>query len=165
MKIALACDHAGFNALKELQEYLESLGYSCINFGPNALNPSDDYPDFVLPAARSVAKGECERGIIIGGTGEGEAMSANRIAGVRCTVFYAPAVPKAAVDAEGNISHDPYEIIKLSRQHNDANMLSLAARFMSLNDMQRAVKLWLETDFSGNTHHARRNAKLDREVG
>lgn len=165
MKIALACDHSGYEALQDIKIFLQSLGHETKNFGPVSLNPSDDYPDFILPAAKAVASGECQKGIIIGGSGQGEAMSANRINGVRCAVFYATAVPRRAVDVEGNTSHDPYEIIKLSRLHNDANMLSLAARFLSNNEIHQAIKVWLETDFSGNTHHARRNAKLDREAG
>ncbi len=163
MNIALATDHAGFEQLKELQARLESLGHGCKNFGPTKLDPADDYPDFITPAAKAVASGECERGIILGGSGQGEAMAANRIRGVRCAVFYGPAVPKGIVDAEGATSHDPYEIIRLSREHNDANMLSLAARFLSLNEMKQAVDLWLATPFSNEERHSRRIAKLDKE--
>jgi ribose 5-phosphate isomerase B len=161
MTIALATDHTGLAQLSELQDYLETLGYDCKNFGPESLNPRDDYPDYIIPAAKSVAAGDCSRGIILGGSGQGEAMAANRIKGIRCSVFYGPAVAKKVVDAEGRTSHNPYEIIKLSRQHNDANMLSLAARFVSLDDMKAVVKLWLETDFSQDERHIRRNGKLD----
>lgn len=161
MNIALASDHAGYQQLKELQAYLESIGHNCRNFGPSSLNPDDDYPDFVLPAAKAVAKGEVERGIILGGSGQGEAMAANRVRGVRCAVFYGPAVPRKVVDAEGRVSHDPYEIVRLSRQHNDANMLSLAARFVTLKDMRNVIKLWLETPFGNEPRHIRRNLKLD----
>lgn len=160
MKIALATDHAGFEQLKELQVYLESLGHTCSNFGPDSYVKDDDYPDFIKPAAEAVAGGKCEKGVIIGGSGQGEAMAANRTNGVRCAVFYGPAVAKAAVDAEGHINHDPYEIIRLSRQHNDANVLSIAARFLTLNEIKFAVKLWLETPFSGEERHARRIEKL-----
>jgi ribose 5-phosphate isomerase B len=161
MTIALASDHAGFEQLKELQTYLESLGHTCQNFGPTRLDPGDDYPDFILPAAKAVAEGKCEKGVILGVSGQGEAMTANRIKGVRCTVFYGPAVPKQAVDASGRVSHDPYEIIRLSREHNDANMLSLAARFVSLENMKQIIKLWLETAFSNEERHIRRIKKLD----
>lgn len=163
MNIALASDHAGYQQLKELQAYLESIGHNCRNFGPSSLNPDDDYPDFVLPAAKAVAKGEVERGIILGGSGQGEAMAANRVRGVRCAVFYGPAVPRKVVDAEGRVSHDPYEIVRLSRQHNDANMLSLAARFVTLKDMRNVIKLWLETSFGDEPRHIRRNLKLDSQ--
>jgi len=162
MNIALASDHAGFEQLKELQIYLESLGHSCRNFGPQSLSPGDDYPDFVLPAAKAVASHECQMGIILGGSGQGEAMAANRLKGVRCVVFYGPAVPRKVVDVEGRVSHDPYEIARLSRQHNDANMLSLAARFVALEDMKSVIKLWLGTPFSGEPRHAQRNTKLDK---
>lgn len=163
MKIALATDHAGFEQLKALQNYLESLGNECHNFGPESFDPTDDYPDFIRPAAEAVAAGEYERGIILGGSGQGEAMSANRITGVRCAVFYGPVVPLRVVDAEGHESRDPYEIIRLSREHNDANILSLAARFVTLEDMKHVIKLWLETAFAGNERHKRRIAKIDGE--
>lgn len=162
MKIALATDHAGFEKLKEIEYYLESLGHECRNFGPVKFNPKDDYPDFIIPAAQTVAAGGYERGIIMGGSGEGEAIAANRVQGVRCALYYGPSVAKTAVDAEGHVNHDPLEIIRLSRQHNDSNMLSLAARFLSLDEMKQAVKLWLETPFGGEENHKRRISKLDK---
>jgi ribose 5-phosphate isomerase B len=164
MNIALATDHAGFEQLKELASYLESLGHSCQSFGPETFVADDDYPDFIKPAAESVARGECERGIILGGSGQGEAMAANRIKGVRCAVFYGPAVPLRIVDASGRESRDPYEIIRLSREHNDANMLSIAARFVSLADMKHVIKVWLEAAFSNEERHKRRLKKLDGGV-
>lgn len=160
MKLALSTDHAGYEQLKQLQDYLEELGYACQNFGPTALNHNDDYPDFIFPAAEAVASGVCERGIIMGGSGQGEAMAANRIKGVRCAVYYGPVVSRGIVDAAGTISHNPLEIARLSRIHNDANMLSLAARFLNVEDMKRVAKLWLETDFSGEERHRRRIEKL-----
>jgi ribose 5-phosphate isomerase B len=164
MNIALATDHAGFEQLRELKEYLEDLGHECRDFGPAALNPDDDYPDFIRPAAQAVAARDCEMGIILGGSGQGEAMAANRLNGIRCAVFYGPAVAKGIVDVSGRVSHDPYEVIKLSREHNDANMLSLAARFVSLEEMKQAIKLWLETPFSEEARHKRRIKKLDEEA-
>lgn len=161
MKIALATDHAGFEQLKELRLYLESTGHECLNFGPNTFKPDDDYPDFILPAAKAVAEGQCQLGIIMGGSGQGEAMAANRVRGVRCAVFYGPAVPRKVVDATGRTSHDPLEILKLSRQHNDANMLSLAARFLTLADMKQAIEVWLASDFSQDERHQRRINKLE----
>lgn len=163
MHIALASDHAGFEQLKQLQSFLESSGHSCQNFGPEEFNPDDDYPDFIRPAAEAVGRGECERGIILGGSGQGEAMVANRVAGVRCAVFYGPAVPLRVIDAEGHESRDPYEIIRLSREHNDANMLSLAARFVSFDEMNHVVKLWLEVEFPKEEKHSRRIAKMDKK--
>ena len=162
MKIALAADHAGFEKLKGLGFYLESLGHQCQNFGPPSFKPGDDYPDFVLPAARAVSSGEYQKAIIMGGDGEGETMAANRIKGVRCALYYGPAVPKSPVDATSRVSHDPLEIVRLSRKHNDANVLSLAARFLSINEMKQVVKLWLETPFSDDERHTRRIAKLDK---
>lgn len=161
MKIALTTDHAGFEPVQALKGFLESLGHECHDFGPQALDMDDDYPDFMFPAAQAVADGSCERAIILGGSGQGEAMAANRIKGVRCALFYSPAVAKVAVDAEGNQSDDPYEILKLSRQHNDANVLSLSGRFLTLDEMKQAITVWLATEFSGLERHSRRVKKLD----
>src|ERR1051326_4396987 len=161
MTIALATDHTGFENLKQLQQYLESLGHTCQNFGPESFVADDDYPDFVRPAAEAVAKGDCQMGVIIGGSGQGEAIVANRVRGVRCAVFYGPEPPLGPVDAEGNNSSDPFEAVVLSRKHNDANMLSLAARFVSVENMKKAVKLWLDTPFSNQERHIRRIKKID----
>jgi ribose 5-phosphate isomerase B len=162
MKIALATDHAGFEQTKDLKKYLESLGHSCVDFGPETLNISDDYPDFIFKAAEAVANGDCERGVIMGSSGQGEAMAANRFKGVRCALFYGPAVVGRIIDVNGRVSSSPYEIVKLSREHNNANMLSLAARFVGLKDIKLVVKLWLETPFSEEPRHVRRLDKLDR---
>lgn len=161
MKIAVTTDHAGFEQLKQLKGFLEAAGHECVDFGPVVFNADDDYPRLIRPAARAVASGECEMGIIMGGSGQGEAMAANRIKGVRCTVYYGPAQPTQAIDAEGTSAKDDMEIIRLSRQHNNANMLSLAARFLSPEQMQAAVTLWLATPFEGVERHARRAAQLD----
>lgn len=164
MKIALAADHTGFEQLKELQEYLESIGHSCQNMGPKSLNNDDDFPDFIKPAAKAVAEGQFERGIIMGGSGQGEAITANRLKGIRCALFYGTAVAKRAVDAEGHRTFDPYEIVKLSREHNDSNMLSIGVRFVNLMEIQQAVKVWLETPFSGVERHTRRIQEIDRNL-
>lgn len=162
MKIALATDHTGFEQLKDLQEYLESIGHECINFGPKSLNINDDYPDYIFQAAEAVANGTCEKGIVLGGDGEGEAMAANRFRGIRCGVFYGPAVVGRIIDVNGRVSSSPYEIVRLTRTHNNANMLSIAARFVSVEDMKQVVKLWLDTTFNGEPRHVRRIDKLDR---
>jgi ribose 5-phosphate isomerase B len=162
MKIALASDHTGFEQLADLQEFLESLGHECANFGPQTLEVNDDYPDYMFKAAEAVAKGICQKGIVLGGDGQGEAMVANRLKGVRCGVFYGPAVTGKAVDISGRIANSPYEIVRLTRLHNDANMLSIGARFVALKEMKDVIKLWLETDFSGQARHIRRIDKLDR---
>jgi ribose 5-phosphate isomerase B len=161
MTIAITTDHAGFEALKELKSYLSELGHSYTDFGPSSFRLGDDYPDYIYPAASAVAKGQCEMGIILGGSGQGEAMAANRIKGVRCALFYGPAVAKAAVDAEGDQSTDPYEILKLSREHNHANVLSLAARFLNMDEMKQAISVWLGTDYNQEERHVRRVSKLD----
>lgn len=161
MKLAITTDHAGYEALKELKVFLESLGHECVDYGPTEFDGEDDYPDFMFPAARAVASGECERGVIMGGSGQGEAMAANRIPGVRAALFYGPVTAKVPIDAEGTMSDDPYEIVKLSRQHNDANVLSLSGRFLTLDEMKTALRIWFETPFSGVERHVRRIYKLD----
>ena len=161
MNIALAADHAGFEQLKGLQAWLEQQGHVCANFGPSTLDSSDDYPDFIIPAAAAVGGGKFERGIIIGGSGQGEAIAANRVKGVRCAVVYGPAVAKNIVEAGGRVSHDPYEIVRLSRTHNDANMLSLAARFLELEQMKTIIEIWFKTPFSQDERHQRRIKKID----
>lgn len=161
MKIAVATDHAGFETLKALKSYLVSKGHEILDFGPKTFEPDDDYPDLILPAARAVANGEAERGIIMGSSGQGEAMVANRVKGVRCALYYGPASPPGAVDADGKTAEDELELLRLSREHNNANMLSLAARFLSQTEIEHAVSIWLEAPFTGVERHARRVKKLD----
>ena len=161
MKIAVTTDHAGFEALKHLKTYIEVLGHEVEDFGPQEFDENDDYPDFIYPAANAVANGECEMGIIMGGSGQGEAIVANRVKGVRCALFYGLAIAKQSIDAEGTMSQDPYEIVKLSRQHNNSNVLSLSGRFLDLEEMKQAIKIWLETPFSDADRHKRRIDKID----
>lgn len=161
MKIALSTDHAGFEKLKQLKEFLSSAGHECVNYGPKSFDSDDDYPDFIRPAAEAVSNGECEVGIIFGGSGQGEAMTANRVAGVRCAVYYGTAKAAEALDVSGHSAADEYEILRLSRQHNNANMLSLAGRFLSNENIELAVSIWLNTPFSEDERHIRRIAKID----
>lgn len=160
MKIALATDHAGYEQLKEIKSYLESLGHQCQDYGPKQYDPDDDYPDFIFPAAKVVATGQCDFGIILGRSGQGEAMAANRIKNVRCAVYYGTALPIEAVDDSGEKSDDPYEIVRRSRLHNNANMLSLAAVYVNPQEMKKVITMWLQTPFDGG-RHARRLANLD----
>lgn len=164
MKIALSTDHAGFESLKALKEFLVSRGHEVLDFGPKAFEPDDDYPDLILPAAQAVANGEAERGIIMGSSGQGEAMIANRVKGVRCALYYGPATAPGAVDADGKTAEDEFEILRLSREHNNANMLSLAARFLSPAEIENAVSIWLGAPFPAVERHARRVQKLDELI-
>ena len=145
MKIVVATDHAGFLMKEEIKKFLIAEGHEVIDVGAEELQSGDDYPDFIRPASQKVASGEAERGVIFGGSGQGEAMVANRVKGVRTTVYYGGTT----------------DIIKLSREHNDANILSLGARFLSGDDAKHVVKMWLETNFSGDERHAQRIAKID----
>jgi ribose 5-phosphate isomerase B len=144
MKIVLASDHAGYELKEVLKTHLVSLGHEVEDVGANTLDPTDDYPNFIVPAAHMVADGVCERGIILGGSGQGEAMAANRVMGVRAAVYYG----------------EPSDIVRLSREHNDANILSLGARFLAQEEALRAVDAWLAAPFSGDERHARRIQKL-----
>lgn len=161
MKIALSTDHAGYEELKRLKQFLQNQGHECVDYGPKSLDPDDDYPDYIAQAAQAVARGDCECGIIFGGSGQGEAMAANRVKGVRCAVFYSPAVTTKPVDVGGTLSDDPYEILKLSRLHNHANMLSLSGRFLNEEQIHHAAEVWLATPFSDEARHVRRVKKLD----
>jgi len=145
MKIALATDHAGFELKETLKAYLSEAGHEVMDCGAMALDPNDDYPDFIRVAAEKVASGEVECGIILGGSGQGEAIAANRVPGVRAVVYYG----------------EPTDILRLSREHNDANVLSLGARFLATDEAKQAVTTWLATPFSGDERHMRRIAKLD----
>ena len=136
MKISLGTDHAGFRLKEKVKELLHSLGHEVVDFGTFSEEPVD-YPLFVRPAAEAVAKGECERGVVFGGSGNGEAMTANKVRGVRCALCWSE------------------ESARLSRQHNDANVLSLGERMIPEELALRIVRVWLTTDFEGGRHTAR----------
>lgn len=164
--VFIASDHAGFALKHALISHIETLGYEAVDMGPLTLDPADDYPDFVTPLAQKVAAeirengDSAARGIVIGGTGQGEAMCANRVPGVRTAVFYGPARGVTALDSEGSHSEDGYDIVRLPRRHNDANVLSIAARFVSGEEADNAVRIFLDTAFSGEERHVRRLAKF-----
>lgn len=161
MKIYLATDHAGFELKEKVKKFLQDQGYDVFDCGALSFDKEDDYPDFISKAAEAVSQDpQNSKGIIFGGSGQGEAMVANKYKNVRCAVFYRPAVPPQAADASGRMSSDPFEIIRLSREHNDANVLSLSARFLKEEDVLKAVKLWLETPFPSEERHQRRVEKI-----
>lgn len=161
MKIFLATDHAGFELKEKVKKFLQGQGYDVTDCGALSFDKEDDYPDFISQAAEAVSKNpQNSRGIIFGGSGQGEAIVANKYKNVRAVVFYTPAIPAQAADATGRQSSDPFEIIRLSREHNDANILSLSARFLEEEDALKAVKLWLETPFPAEERHKRRVEKI-----
>ncbi len=161
MKIYIGSDHAGYELKEKLKEYLSGLSYEVEDKGAFKFDAEDDYPDFIRPVAEAVAIDTESKGIILGGSGFGEAMCANRVKGARSLVFYGPMLPKSDIDAEGKKSSDPYEIIKLSRMHNNANIISFGSRFITEEEAKIAVKAFLETKFSGSERHLRRIKKLD----
>ncbi|MEK7135603.1 MAG: RpiB/LacA/LacB family sugar-phosphate isomerase [Patescibacteria group bacterium] len=160
MKIYIAADHAGFALKNALTEHIRTLGYEVEDMGALSLDKDDDYPDFMMPLAKRVADEVSARGIIVGGSGQGEAMCCNRVKGVRAAVFYGPMRVTAALDIEGGHSEDGYDAVRLPRRHNDANVLSIGARFVSGDEADEAVRIFLETPFSGSARHARRLAKF-----
>lgn len=153
-RIHIGSDHAGFELKEELKSFLETLQYEVIDHGAYEYDEDDDYPDFIYPVAESVAIDSQSFGIVIGGSGQGEAICANRIKGIRATVFNGQYEPLDGREV-------PNEIV-LSREHNDANILSLGARFISIAEAKEAVELWLETDFSGEDRHVRRIQKIEK---
>jgi len=136
MKISLGSDHAGLLYKEKVKELLTSLGHEVKDFGTSSEEPVD-YPLFIRPAAEAVARGECERGIVFGGSGNGEAMAANKVRGVRCALCWNE------------------ESARLSRKHNDANVLSLGERMVPEDLALNIVRIWLETGFDGGRHEPR----------
>lgn len=160
MKIFLASDHAGFDLKEKVKTYLQNKGYEIEDCGAYELNIDDDYPDFIGKASEGVSKNPQSRGIIFGGSGQAEAMVANKFPNVRCALFYAPSVPVLPADITGRISTDPFEMIRLTREHNDANMLSLGARFLKEEEVFKIVNMWIGTPFSNDARHVRRLDKI-----
>ncbi len=149
MKIYLASDHAGFELKEELISFVKRLDFDVIDCGAYKLNLEDDYPEFIKKAAIEVSKDPINsKAIIIGGTGQGEDMVADKFENVRSAEYYG-----------GNL-----DIILLSREHNDSNILSLGARFLTTEEAKEAVRLWLQTPFSGEERHIRRIADINNKI-
>ena len=146
MKIYFASDHAGYELKTSLIEYVKSLGYEVEDVGPYQYDVNDDYPITIEPLAKKLLREDNNVGIIIGGSGQGEAIVANRHIGIRATEYYG-----------GNL-----DIVRLVRQHNDSNVLSLGARFVSESEAKEAVKLFLTTPFSNDERHIRRINEIDK---
>lgn len=136
MKIALGSDHAGFRYKEAIKSHLLALGHEVVDYGTHSEEPVD-YPLFIRPAAQAVARGECERAIVLGGSGNGEAMVANKVKGVRCALCWS------------------LETARLGRQHNDANALSIGERTIPLTTALEIVDVWLTTPFEGGRHQQR----------
>ncbi len=144
IRIVLATDHAGFELKESVKKYLLDLNYDVKDFGAFEYESTDDYPDFINPAAKFISENNNTMGIIFGGSGQGEAMAANRFKGVRAAVFYG----------------GPDQIIELSRLHNNANVLSFGSRFIEPEHAIDLIAKWLSIEFEGGRHQ-QRIAKLD----
>jgi len=136
MKIAIASDHAGFAYKEQIKGLLQSLGHQVRDFGTNSDTPTD-YPALIRPAADAVARGECERGLVLGGSGNGEAIVANKVRGIRCALCWS------------------LDTARWSREHNDANVLAIGQRTIPAELALEIVRVWLTTDFAGGRHAAR----------
>lgn len=143
--IHLATDHAGFEMKEFIKLALEELGYTLIDHGASEYDEGDDYPDFIIPAAEALSQSPEDRALLFGGSGQGEAIAANRFSNVRATAYY----------------HFDPEIIKLSREHNNANALSLGARFLTNEEALESILFWLEVSFSNEERHVRRIDKIE----
>ncbi len=145
MKIYIGSDHAGYELKEKLKTYLSDLKHEVEDCGAFTLNNDDDYPDFIQPVAEKVAQNPESFGIILGGSGQGEAMCANRTAGVRASVYYGGTL----------------DMIKVTREHNNANILSLGARFVTEEEAKQAVELFITAKFSEEPRHTRRIIKFN----
>ncbi len=141
-KIALGSDHAGFKLKETIKSHLKSRGYSIVDYGTDSEDPVD-YPDFVRPAAESVAKGECDLGLVFGGSGNGEAIVANKVRGIRCGVCWNE------------------ESARLAREHNNANVIAVGGRMVSEKECIKIVDAWLDAKFQGGRHQ-RRIEKIEK---
>ncbi|MHB1086986.1 MAG: RpiB/LacA/LacB family sugar-phosphate isomerase [Minisyncoccota bacterium] len=164
MRVYFASDHAGFELKNKLIEFVrDTLGADVQDCGAHELDTSDDYPRIIASAAKrlssDVSQGIDSRAVLLGGSGQGEAMVANRFKGVRAALYYGEA--KAP---QTDVAGKRLDMIASVREHNDANALSLGARFLSLEEAQDAVRRWLETSFSGDERHARRVADIDSQL-
>lgn len=160
MTVYLGTDHAGFALKEALKRFLIEKGYAVEDCGASTLDPQDDYTTYISLVAQKVSDNPDSKGIILGGSGQAEAMLANKFPNIRAALFYGPVTPKEAIEIEGTASQDAFAIIGLTRKHNNANILSLGARFLSEQEAIRAVDLWLTTPFSGVERHQRRNDKM-----
>ena len=160
MKIYFASDHAGFETKNALVEYVRSLGYEVEDCGAHTFDEKDDYPPIIAAAAQKLSEdalaGKDSRAIVAGASGQGEAMVANRFRGVRCALYYGdPGIEQVDVDGK------KLDILSSTREHNDANALSLGLRFLTLEQAKDAVKAWLAAAFPGEERHLRRIRAID----
>jgi ribose 5-phosphate isomerase B len=158
-KIYFAADHAGLALKNSLLERAHSLGYEVEDMGAFEFDEEDDYPDIIMPCAERVVIEPDAFAVVLGKSGQGEMMCANRILGVRAALFYGKQNINTAQE-EGGYSEDGFDIIRLVRKHNDANVLSIAADFVTEEDAARAMTVFLETPFSGAARHMRRISKF-----
>ena len=143
MKVSIASDHAGYKYKSEIIKHLKLLGHQVVDYGTDS-EASVDYPDFIKPAANSVANGKSDVGIVLGGSGNGEAIAANKVTGIRCAVCWS------------------VESAKLAKEHNDANMISIGQRMVSLDSALQIVDAWMKAGFEGG-RHIRRIEKIEND--
>lgn len=154
MKVYIGTDHAGFELKEKLKVYISDLGYELQDLGPFSYDKDDDYPDLIRPVAEAVVNDSGSMGIILGGSGQGEAICANRVPGARAGVYY------GGNSKQTDLSGNTIDMIASIREHNNANIISIGARFMDESEVKDAIKRFLETPFPENERHARRINKL-----
>jgi|SRR3989344_1079681 len=145
MKIYIGGDHAGYQLKEKIKPWLEKQGHEIVDCGPFKIDNNDDYPDFVIPLAKQVSKDKGSMGISLAASGQGEGIAMNRVKGIRAAVYYGKNM----------------NIIKLSREHNNSNILSIGARFVSDSEAKKAINLWLKTKFDPDSRHERRLKKIE----
>lgn len=160
MKIYIGTDHAGFEFKNKVVKYLTESGHEIVDKGAFIFDKNDDYPDFITPVAEAVSGDTASIGIILGGSGQGEAMCANRIKGVRAMVFYGTKKAVSSIDITGKESDKEFEMVSISREHDCSNIISLGMRFISENDAITAIDLFLESKYSNVDRHIRRVNKF-----
>ena len=144
-KIYLSGDHAGFKLKEKIKKFLDSKKLRWVDFGPLEYHSNDDYPDFVMPLAKKISHEKNSRGIIIAGSGQGEAIAVNKIKGIRAALYHGGGA----------------KIVEASKIHNNANILSFGARFVTEREAKKAIEIFLETKFAGG-RHLRRIKKIDK---
>lgn len=160
MKIYIGTDHVGYEFKNKIVKYLTESGYEVVDKGAFIFDKNDDYPDFITPVAEAVSCDTASVGIILGGSGQGEAMCANKVKGVRAMVFYGTKKAIASIDITGKESDSVFEMVSLSREHDFSNIISLGMRFISENDAIIAIDLFLDSNYSNEDRHIRRINKF-----
>jgi ribose 5-phosphate isomerase B len=161
MKIYIGSDHGGYELKNKIVDFLKEKNYDINDMGPHVYDSEDDYPDYIIPTCEKVVEHKDNLGIVLGGSGQGEAIAANKVKGIRAMTFYSPVLAIDAVDVTGRMSKDPFENLKLAKEHNHSNVLSIGARFIDFETIKKAIIVWIETPYGNIERHMRRIKKIE----